>query len=124
LRLAAFAGIVLVRAAPPSRAEGGAEKGFPEHHLVCAPWHLNSWATVPAWFYPIDQRDALRMLDGSPVGSTEAIMMAHGFAIGTLQELVRKGFAMTERRTMRAGQQRVAVNWLAITDAGRLALAG
>jgi hypothetical protein len=73
---------------------------------------------------PIDQRDALRMLDGSPVGSTEAIMMAHGFAIGTLQELVRKGFAMTERRTMRAGQQRVAVNWLAITDAGRLALAG
>jgi hypothetical protein len=37
---------------------------------------------------------------------------------------MRKRFAMTERRTMRAGQQRVAVNWLAITDAGRQALAG
>jgi hypothetical protein len=71
---------------------------------------------------PVNQREALRMLAGSPVGSTEAIMMAHGFAIGKLQELVREGFAMTERRTMRAGQQRVAVNWLAITDAGRLAL--
>jgi hypothetical protein len=42
--------------------------------------------------------------------------------IGTLRELVRKGFAMGERRTMRAGQQRVGVTWLAITDAGRLAL--
>jgi hypothetical protein len=72
---------------------------------------------------PVEQREALRMLAGSPVGSTEAIMMAHGFAIGTLRELVRNGFAITERRTMRAGQRRLSVNWLFVTEAGRRALA-
>jgi hypothetical protein len=39
---------------------------------------------------PVDQREALRMLVGSPLGSTESIMMAHGFRTGTLYDLVRE----------------------------------
>jgi hypothetical protein len=31
---------------------------------------------------PFDQREALRMLAGSPDGTTESILMTHGFAIG------------------------------------------
>jgi hypothetical protein len=73
---------------------------------------------------PIDQREALRMLAGSPDGCTESIVLAHGFAIGTLHDLVRCGLATAERRTVRAGQRRIGVTWLTITDAGRLALSG
>jgi hypothetical protein len=90
------------------------------------PRPLAGWGGVygAAMVLPIDQRDALRMLAGSPLGSTEAIMMAHGFAIGTMQELVRIGFATAERRTVRAGHRRIEVTWLAVTDAGRRALGG
>jgi hypothetical protein len=38
--------------------------------------------------------------------------------------LVRDGLATAERRAMRAGRRRIEVTWLAITDAGRQALAG
>jgi hypothetical protein len=72
---------------------------------------------------PIDQREALRMLAGSPLGSTESILMAHGFGIGTLHDLVRNGFATAERRTVRAERRLIGVTWLTITDAGRRALA-
>jgi hypothetical protein len=73
---------------------------------------------------PVDQREALRMLAGSPSGSTEAIMMAHGFAIGTLHDLVDSGFATAEGRTVRAERRLIGVTWLTITDAGRAALGG
>jgi hypothetical protein len=72
---------------------------------------------------PIDQREALRTLAGSPSGCTESIMMAHGFEIGTQRALVRGGLATAERRSVRAGQRLVGINWLAITQAGRRALA-
>lgn len=70
-----------------------------------------------------DEREALRMLAGSPNGSTESIMLTHGFAIGTLHGLVRNGLATAERRTMRAGRRLIKVTWMTITDAGRQALA-
>jgi hypothetical protein len=73
---------------------------------------------------PFDQREVLRMLAGSPSGCTESILLTHGFAIETLDALVRKGLATAERRTVRAGQRLVEVKWLTITDAGRLALGG
>jgi hypothetical protein len=44
------------------------------------------------------QSEALRMLAGSPLGSTVSIFMAHGFEIGTLKALVRSGLATAERR--------------------------
>jgi hypothetical protein len=71
-----------------------------------------------------DQREALRMLAGSPNGSTESIMLAHGVAIGTPHDLVRNGLATVERRGVRAGQRLIRVKWLTITDAGRKALSG
>jgi hypothetical protein len=72
---------------------------------------------------PFDQREALRVLAGSPVGSTESIVLAHGFGIGTLHDLVRDGLATAERRNVRAGQRRIEVTWMTVTDAGRPAFA-
>ena len=69
-----------------------------------------------------DEREALRVLAGSPDGSTESIMLAHGFAIGMLRDLVRNGLATAERRTVRSGRRLIDVKWMRITDAGRRAL--
>jgi hypothetical protein len=48
-----------------------------------------------------DRRPALELLAGSPHGCTEAMMLAHGFTIPQLVELVRAGLATatTERVT-------------------------
>jgi hypothetical protein len=70
-----------------------------------------------------DQRRALRLPAGSPLGCTEAIMLAHGFTIEMLDALVRDGLATAEQREMRAGRQPIKVIWLTITDIGRLGLA-
>jgi hypothetical protein len=69
-----------------------------------------------------DQRGALRVLAGSPLGSTQSIMMAHGFGIETLNVLLRNGLATSERRSVRAGERMIMVTRLAITDAGRRAI--
>jgi hypothetical protein len=71
-----------------------------------------------------EQRRALRLLAGSPLGATEAIMLAYGFTNAMLDALVRDGLATVERRAVRAGRRRIEVTWLTITDAGRQALAG
>jgi hypothetical protein len=81
------------------------------------PWHC-------AMAMSRDQHRALRLLAGSPLGVTEAIMLAHGFMNAMLDTLVRDGLATAERRKMRAGRQPIKVIWLTIADIGRLALAG
>jgi hypothetical protein len=73
---------------------------------------------------PFDQREALRMLAGSPNGTTESILLTHGFGIGTLHDLVSSGLATAKRRTVPAGQRLIGVNWMEITEAGRQALDG
>jgi hypothetical protein len=74
---------------------------------------------------PRSQRHrAFEMLAGSPLGVTEAIMLAHGFTNAMLDALVRDGLATAEQREMRAGRQPIKVIWLTITDIGRQALAG
>jgi hypothetical protein len=70
------------------------------------------------------QRRALRLLAGSPLGCTEAILLAHGFKTELLNVLVRDGLATAQRGTMRAGRRRIEVVWVMITDAGQRALAG
>jgi hypothetical protein len=40
-----------------------------------------------------EQQQALRLLAGSPLGVTEAIMLAHGLTNATLDTLVRDGLA-------------------------------
>src|SRR5258706_7711800 len=43
-----------------------------------------------------EQRRALRLLACSPFGAGEAIMLTHGFTLGTLTGLVRAGFAIAQ----------------------------
>jgi hypothetical protein len=50
-------------------------------------------------------------------------MLAHGFTNAMLDALVRNGVATAEQQAMKAGRQPITVTWLAITDAGRQALA-
>ena len=64
------------------------------------------------------------MLAGSVHGNTESIMLAHGFAIGVLRDLVRDGLATAAREMVVSGRRRITVTRLRITDAGRRALAG
>ena len=40
-----------------------------------------------------EQRRALRLLAGAPLGATEAMMLAHGFTEQILARLVRDGLA-------------------------------
>ena len=65
-----------------------------------------------------------RRLAASPLGVTEAIMLAHGFTSAMLDSVVRHGLATAERRAMKAGRRRIEVTWLTITEDGRQALAG
>jgi hypothetical protein len=64
------------------------------------------------------QRRALDMLAGSPDGCAMARMLAAGFDIGTLHNIVRDGLATAGRQ----GETKIVR--LRITDAGRQALAG
>ena len=64
------------------------------------------------------------LLAGSPLGFTEAIMMAHGFTVETLGRLVLDGLATATAGTVQSGGRPIKVTWLAITDLGRQALAG
>ena len=81
-------------------------------------------AVSPQRGFAAERHRALRLLAGAPLGATEAIMLAHGFTNAMLDALVRDGLATADRRAMRAGRRRIEVTWLAITDAGRQALAG
>ncbi|HXN67620.1 MAG TPA: hypothetical protein VN926_08190, partial [Bradyrhizobium sp.] len=63
-------------------------------------------------------------LAGSPLGATEAIMLAHGFTNAMLTVLVREGLATATPETVHAGKRPIEVVRGWITDARRLALAG
>jgi hypothetical protein len=64
-------------------------------------------------------RRALALLDSSPDGATEAVMLAHGFPIELLVELVDAGLATAN---MRADAGEIEVTRV-ITANGRRALA-
>jgi hypothetical protein len=66
-----------------------------------------------------DQRRALELLAGSAKqGCTEAFLLAHGFTVELLADMVRAGLATAQiERAHAGGQTRVH-----ITDAGRQAL--
>jgi hypothetical protein len=52
-------------------------------------------------------------------GCTEAIMLAHGFTIAQMVELVRAGLASVTTERMVAGRERIEVATLRITEEGR-----
>jgi hypothetical protein len=63
------------------------------------------------------------MLASCRDGCTEAIMLAHGFSIAQMVELVRAGLATAHRPSARAGSLvPMEVTRVRITDTGRQAL--
>jgi len=55
-------------------------------------------------------------------GCTEAMMLAHGFTIPQMVELVRAGLATATTERLVAGSRKIEVARVRITDAGRRAL--
>jgi len=64
------------------------------------------------------------LLASCPFGATEAIMLAHGFTRRMLAGLSRAGLATAPGKTVKAGDNAIAVGRVRITAAGRRALEG
>jgi hypothetical protein len=72
-----------------------------------------------------EQRRALELLAGGPRGHTKATrLLADGFTVDMLADLVREGLATAQRETLRVGGRQVRVERYRITDAGRRAIEG
>jgi hypothetical protein len=73
----------------------------------------------------LDRRRALELLAACPQeGCTQAILVAHGFTVEQMVELVRAGLATATAQRVKAGRDKMEVATLRITEAGRRALAG
>jgi hypothetical protein len=70
-----------------------------------------------------ERRRALALLAASPDGSTEALLLAHGFSTEMIVELIRDGFANAQTERVMASGRAIEVTRVRITDAGRRALA-
>jgi hypothetical protein len=71
-----------------------------------------------------NHRRALELLASCPDGGTEAIMLANGFTVTQLAELVRAGFATAASERVVAGRDTAEVARMQITEAGRAILKG
>jgi hypothetical protein len=69
------------------------------------------------------RRRALTVLAEASDGHTEAVMMAHGFALSFLADLVRDGLVSEKADRVKMVENEVEVVRLNITDAGRAMLA-
>ena len=69
-----------------------------------------------------EQRQALELIAGSQRGCTKGRLLADGFTVDTLADLVREGLATAQRGTLRVGGRTIRVERYRITDAGRRAL--
>ena len=68
------------------------------------------------------RRRALELLDAARNGCTEAIMLAHGFSVDVLAELIRDGLATVSTERAMVGARKIEVARWRITEAGRRAL--
>jgi hypothetical protein len=84
------------------------------------PNHQRSRKRVPK----PDRRRALELLASCPEGCTEAIMLAHGFTVEQMVELVRAGLASATAERVVAGSRKMELATVRITEAGRRSLAG
>jgi hypothetical protein len=66
-----------------------------------------------------DRRRAFELLASCRDGCTEAIMIAHGFTIEQLVELVRAGLATATAERVVVGRRAIEVARVRITEAGR-----
>ena len=69
-----------------------------------------------------EQRRGLELLAGNPRGATKARLLADGFTVDMLADLVRDGLATAQPGTSRAGGREIRVERYRITDAGRKAI--
>ena len=71
-----------------------------------------------------DRRRALELLASCRDGCTEAaILLAHGFSVAQMVDLVRAGLATAYRQRVIVGRRTIEVARVKITEAGRQALA-
>jgi hypothetical protein len=64
-----------------------------------------------------DRRRALELLSGSPDGMTEAILLAHGFTIDMLVELIYAGLATAKTERVLASIRPIEViRWAFVPD--------
>ena len=71
----------------------------------------------------LTRRRALELLAASPDGCTESILLAHGFTLEFIVDLVRTGLATAETEHVLAGSRAFEIERVRITDAGRRVLA-
>jgi hypothetical protein len=71
-----------------------------------------------------DRHRALELLAASRGGCTEAMMLAHGFTIPQMVELVRAGLATATAERVAAGSRKIEIARVRITEAGRRAARG
>ena len=70
------------------------------------------------------RRRALELLASCADGCAEAILVAHGFTVEQMVELIRIGHATAQTERVIADGRAVEVARLKITEAGRRALTG
>jgi hypothetical protein len=71
-----------------------------------------------------DRRRALELLASCRDGCTEALMLAHGFTVPQMVELLHAGLATATAKRMVAGNKTIEIARVRITEAGRRVLAG
>jgi hypothetical protein len=69
-----------------------------------------------------DRRRALELLASSPDGCSEAIMLARGFTVEQMDELVHAGLATTNAERVAMVGRTIEVAKMRITEAGRSTL--
>ncbi len=71
------------------------------------------------------QRWALEILAAAGLrGCTGATLLAHGFSVDMLADVVHEGLATAHRQTRTVGRRKIQFARRVITDAGRKALEG
>jgi hypothetical protein len=68
-----------------------------------------------------DERRLLELLAAAEEGCTDALLLAHGFALADIFNMVKAGLATTQAERLHAVSQPVEI--VRITDSGRRALA-
>jgi hypothetical protein len=71
-----------------------------------------------------DRRRALELLASCRNGCTEAMMLAHGFTVPQMVELLRAGLATATAERVVAGRRTIEVARVRITNPGRRVLEG
>jgi hypothetical protein len=73
---------------------------------------------------PLERMRGMARMSASPNGCTEALMLANGFPVEMLVELIRTGLAFAQAERMMAGGKQIEVARVRITEAGRRVLGG